>query len=419
MLLLVLALMLVVPAAAEAGTAAVHGREFTYRAGAHERNTVRVTFAEDAMGIEVVDTAGARPGPSCEAVTRRRVSCTAFTGIDDAVLTLGDRDDRARMGLYPASYTAWLDGGSGDDVLISRARFRDIFVGGPGNDTMTGVAFAEIFDEGSRANGHDTISSDRPRGNPWTWVDYGKRARPIHADLDGKRDDGEAGERDLIGHGLTSIRGGEGADHLTGNGARNELVGGGGADVLIGGGEGDALVATDVPPPPLREPGVDVSQSPTSDRLLGGRGEDLLEGSAGANELDGGPGADRILGLAGSDRIRAQDGAVDRIECGAERDRAWNDVIDFPGRLRARCGCSARGGPDRRPLLLRREQVPGARGQADGWRTSASAAPSRRRAPAQSTSCSTAKSPVRDRSRSSHPTCTPTYGWRSPGRWPR
>jgi hypothetical protein len=190
------------------------------------------------------------------------------------------------------------------------------------------VAFAEIFDEGSRANGHDTMSTDY-RGNPWAWVDYGKRARPIHADLDGKRDDGEAGERDLIGHGLTSIRGGERADHLTGNGAPNGLVGGGGTDVIKGGGGGDGLVATDVRPPPLREPGVDVPQSPTSDRLLGGPGGDLLEGSAGANELDGGPGGDRILGLAGADRIRAQDGAVDRIECGAEGDRAWNDVIDF------------------------------------------------------------------------------------------
>jgi hypothetical protein len=257
------------------------------------------------------------------------VSCTAATGIDDAVLTLGDRDDRARMGFYPASYTAWLDGGSGDDVLISRARFRDIFVGGPGNDTMAGVAFAEIFDEGSRANGHDTMSTGYRRSNPWAWVDYGKRARPIHADLDGKRDDGEAGERDLIGHGLTSIRGGERADHLTGDGARNGLVGGGGADVLIGGAGGDGLVATDVRPPPVRVLGVDVPQSPTSDRLLGGPGEDLLEGSTGANELDGGPGADRILGLAGADRIRAQDGAVDRIECGADGDRAWNDVIDF------------------------------------------------------------------------------------------
>jgi Ca2+-binding RTX toxin-like protein len=257
------------------------------------------------------------------------VSCTAATGIDDAVLTLGDGDDRARVGAYPASNTAWLDGGSGNDVLISRTRFRDIFVGGPGNDTMTSAAFAAIFDEGSRANGHDTVSSDRPRSNAWAWVDYGKRARPIHADLDGRRDDGEAGERDLIGHGVTSIRGGERADHITGNGAPNRLVGGGGADVLSGGGGRDALVATDVRPPIVREPGVDVPQSPTSDRLLGGPGEDLLEGSLGANELDGGPGADRILGLAGPDRIRAQDGAVDRIECGADSDRAWNDAIDF------------------------------------------------------------------------------------------
>jgi hypothetical protein len=326
LLLALCALMLVAPGAAEAGTAAVHGREFMYSASTGERNRVTVTFTADGIGIKVVDRAGIRPGALCEAVNPRRVSCTSDTGVDDAVVTLGDRNDRARVGDYPASYTVRLDGGPGDDVLISRNHYREIFTGGPGNDTMSGRAFAEIFDEGVRANGHDTISSRYPWSNPWTWVDYGQRVRAVHADLDGNRDDGEEGERDLIGRGLTSIRGGEGADHLSGNGARNGLVGGGGSDVLIGGRAGDGLVATQAGP---REAGVGVSASPTRDRLQGGPGEDLLEGSTGANELDGGPGADLILGLAGPDRIRARDGDVDRIECGTGPDRAWNDVIDF------------------------------------------------------------------------------------------
>jgi hypothetical protein len=240
------------------------------------------------------------------------------------------RHGRATLGQDQHAYSARLDGGPGDDVLISRSTFRDIFSGGPGNDRMSGVAFAEVFDEGVRANGHDTMSTGYRRSGGWAWVDYGQRVRPVHADLDGTRDDGEEGERDLIGGGVTSIRGGEAADQLRGNGARNGLVGGGGADLLIGGGRGDGLVATQAGP---REPGIDVPQSPTRDRLFGGPGEDLLEGSTGANELDGGPDPDRILGLAGRDRVRAQDGDVDRIECGTERDRAWNDVIDF------RAGC--------------------------------------------------------------------------------
>ena len=233
------------------------------------------------------------------------------------------------MGSYQYTYTAVLDGGPGDDVLVSRARFRDLFIGGSGNDTMTGVAFAEVFDEAVRANGRDTMPPTTARGGGRAWVDYGKRVRPVEADLDGERDDGEEGERDLIGRGVTALRGGSRADRLSGDGRANDLVGSGGPDVLVGRGGNDALIATEVGLPPAREAGDGVPASPARDRLVGGRGEDLLEGSTGANDLDGGRGSDWILGLAGADRINARDGDVDRIECGTEDDHALNDVIDF------------------------------------------------------------------------------------------
>jgi hypothetical protein len=243
------------------------------------------------------------------------------------VLILGDRDDRGRVGTHTPTFDAILAGGSGDDVLISRARFRDLFIGGPGNDTMTGVAFGEVFDEGAEANGRDTMRSNA-KGSPWAWVDYGERRRPVTADPDGERDDGEHGEGDLIGRGVTGVRGGSAADRLSGSDAPNRLVGAGGTDVLVGRGGRDALIATDLGRGSF-DPGVGVLPSPTTDRLVGGPGEDLLEGSTGANELDGGPGADWILGLDGPDRIRATDGSVDRIECGDGSDRALSDAIDF------------------------------------------------------------------------------------------
>jgi hemolysin type calcium-binding protein len=336
LLLALCALVLALPGAAHAGTARLmekgspwgSGRidDLVYRAGADENNRLAVTFT--AEGVQVVDSAGVTAGRHCARVNRRAVRCTSALGIDQVVASLGDRDDRARIGSYRYSYTAVLDGGSGADVLVSRSRFRDLFIGGPGNDTMTGVAFAEVFDEGVRANGRDTMRTYYPPGGGWAWVDYGKRVRPVEADLDGARDDGEEGERDLIGHGVTALRGSSKADRLSGDGRGNDLVGSGGADVLIGRGGNDALIATEVGPP-AREAGEGVPASPARDRLVGGRGEDLLEGSTGANDLDGGRGSDRILGLAGADRIHARDGDVDRIECGTEDDHAWKDVIDF------------------------------------------------------------------------------------------
>jgi hypothetical protein len=337
LVLALFALMLALPAVAQAGTAGLvdkvspwggseHVDDLLYRADPHESNRVSVTFTPG--GARVVDRAGVRPGRHCSRVSRTVVRCTAPLGIDQVVMSLGDRDDRARVGSNTHTYDAILAGGPGDDVLISRARFRDLFIGGPGNDTMTGVAFGEVFDEGAEASGRDTMRANPTQRNPWTWVDYGKRRRPVTADPDGDRDDGEQGEGDLIGRGVTGVRGGSGADRLTGNDAPNRLAGAGGADVLLGRGGNDALIATQVGLP-SRDPGADVLPSPTTDRLVGGSGEDLLEGSTGANELDGGPGADWILGLDGPDRIRARDADVDRIECGGGPDRALTDAIDF------------------------------------------------------------------------------------------
>jgi RTX calcium-binding nonapeptide repeat (4 copies) len=324
-LLVACALLLLAPAA-HAGTAALQGTELDYRADSGERNRVSVTFQTD--GVEVVDSAGVRPGRGCTAITRRRVSCARpEPRIEKVVLTLADRDDRARVGpSLQGSLETEIDGGSGDDVLVSRASFRDVFTGGPGDDTMSGAAYA-VFDEGRRPNGHDSMRTRPARRRTWGWVDYGARTEPIHADLDGRRDDGERGERDLLGRGVTSIRGGDGADRLSGDAADNWLIGGGGRDVLVGATGDDALIATVAG---SRDPGVGVPESPTTDRLAGGPGEDLLEGSTGANALHGGPGPDRIVGLAGADRIRAVDGqVVDQVECGPDSDRVWNDVIDF------------------------------------------------------------------------------------------
>jgi Ca2+-binding RTX toxin-like protein len=323
-LLLVCALVLALPATASAGAVAIDGLELSYRADPGERNRLSIAF-EDAYSIQIADRAGVRAGQGCEAVSATKASCSApGSGIEVAEVALGDRNDRVSVARYPASFSALLDGGRGNDLLISHVAFRDVFTGGPGDDTMIGEAGVEVFYEGSHASGSDTMLASR-KGTLWATADYGDRVRTIHADLDGKRDDGERGEHDLLGRGVNSVRGGQAADRLTGDARANSLVGGGGADLVSAGAGNDSLVATVAGP---REAGTEVPESPTGDRLIGGPGQDLLEGSTGANVLDGGAGADQILGLAGPDLIPARDGYVDSVECGTD-DQVRSDPIDF------------------------------------------------------------------------------------------
>jgi Ca2+-binding RTX toxin-like protein len=104
----------------------------------------------------------------------------------------------------------WVVGGVGDDRVS----------GGDGNDQLNGGSGADVHAGGAQSDS----------------INYGDRAGPVNADLDGIADDGEAGEGDLLGTDMENVIGTQGADTLTGNAAANELLGLGGDDVLVGGG---------------------------------------------------------------------------------------------------------------------------------------------------------------------------------------
>lgn len=108
-----------------------------------------------------------------------------------------------------------LDGGSGNDVLDGGAG-KDLLIGGSGSDTLIG------------GSGNDTVS-------------YGDHTSAVHADLDGKRDDGKSGEKDLIARDVENLLGGRGNDTLTGSAGPNVLFGDAGDDTLHGGGGADVL----------------------------------------------------------------------------------------------------------------------------------------------------------------------------------
>jgi hypothetical protein len=67
---------------------------------------------------------------------------------------------------------------------------------------------------------------------------------------------------------------------------------------------------------------------------LGGTGDEYLGGSRGPDLLLPGPGSDAVYAGGGDDRIRARGGAIDEVACGAGRDRATPDGLDFIARNR-------------------------------------------------------------------------------------
>jgi hypothetical protein len=299
---------LATPAVASAGTASTRTITFRdryndsgsrtvvglrYQAGNGERN--RVTIDVDERGATIVDAAGIRPGRGCRLTPgtgRREVRCR-FRGLG-GLGAVDERDEvrvRARLGArrdsvvvrgdFPGS-PEWgtvsivtLEGGPGPDRLGAGAD-EGVFVGGRGDDRMVGGPGVDSFVEG-RGYGSDTFSGGgQPLLSDGDRVAYGRRTRGIVADLAGDRDDGERGERDLIGADVESILGGRGSDRLTGNGEANGLSGGGGRFDVI----------------------------------------------------DGGAGTDRIRHGARGGIVRSRDGEFDQLGCGSERTRALADGYD-------------------------------------------------------------------------------------------
>jgi len=148
-----------------------------------------------------------------------------------------------------------LNGTAGDDSLYGRA----------GNDTLNGQAGNDDLDGGP---GADTLNG----GAGTDAATYGGRTAPVTVTLDGKANDGEAGEGDKVGTDVEAVYGGQAGDTLTGSSKDDTIDGEGGNDTITGGGG--------------------------SDFLYGGDGNDTIDSRDGkADTVDCGPGgADRIIG---------------------------------------------------------------------------------------------------------------------------
>lgn len=187
-------------------------------------------------------------------------------------------------------------GGHGNDTLTAGEDLVT-FRGGPGNDTLTGSdssgphGFGGDYltggegDDFLNARGGNDHVFDEPGADVYLGGDgyetlWYSRKTPVRVSLDGRADDGGAGEGDNVMPDVEEAAGGEADDVLVGNDSANRLIGGGGNNVLLGVG-----------------------------------GDDELVGGGGVNELDGGGGKDTIESQGPWDGISARDGTPDMLSC--------------------------------------------------------------------------------------------------------
>jgi Ca2+-binding RTX toxin-like protein len=204
-------------------------------------------------------------------------------------LSAGDGNDR-------------LDGAGGADQLLA-GNGNDRLIGGAGNDSLDGGEDADRLFGGA---GNDSFFPDGFRDPPVADVVDGGRGidgvslgislfEAVRVTLDGRANDGRAGEGDNIRANVENASGTEAADVLIGNGRANVLTGGAG-----------------------------------NDRISGGGGSDELVGGAGNDRISGGGGTDGLFGDAGEDRLDSRDAGRDEVSCGIAADTVKADRSDRP-----------------------------------------------------------------------------------------
>ena len=227
-------------------------------------------------------------GEGCTAESPTVAVCSARANEFGDQWELGDLDDRLTIVGAPTGGAegSSIGDGAGDDVVLGSAG-DDSFFDGPGRDRLSGRGGDDTLfsaggaDDLSGGAGTDTVSYDPPLGTP--------RRNGVRADLDGRADDGSAGERDRIRIDVENLDGTEFADRLSGNGRANEIDGGGGAD-----------------------------------RIFGLGGNDVITAVLGSAVVDPGPGADRV---EGGRIVRSRDGARDQISSCATALTDRRDVV--------------------------------------------------------------------------------------------
>jgi hypothetical protein len=261
-----------------------------------ESPSLTVTIADTGQPAEPcpaqIDPLVNRPttGYQCEANPTLAYDLRVDLRGGDDVFVVRNDDDNAK------GTTATLLGGPGNDTLVALTGANVAISAGDGDDLLgAGGTRAATFDGGL---GRDT-------------VDYSEEERAgVTASLTSNTatvvgsvaSDGRLDTRTDTFRAIEALSGTRLGDILTGSPARDELQGGPGPDNLSGG-DGD-------------------------DVLGGGSGLDQLNGGNGADTVEGGTGIDSFRLSRGGDTLLTRDGFAERVECGTDRNRVFNDLAD-------------------------------------------------------------------------------------------
>jgi Ca2+-binding RTX toxin-like protein len=286
--------------------------------GGAGEDTVSYALRTSAVTVTIDDTAN--DGESGEADN-------VHSDVEDVVGGSGD-DTITGSALGNA-----LAGGPGNDTLNGGGGL-DALRGGPGDDIENGDTGDDIFLEDAAANGADVFVG----GPGLDTISYAERTNPVKVTLDGKKDSGETSEGDKISSDVENALGGSGDDILTGSKARNILRGNDGNDRLNGADGNDVLDGGDGHDSENGGAGNDVfvegAAANGADVFSGGAGTDTVSYSARANsvkvtiddkandgektELDnvhgnvecinGGAGDDKLVGSAANNALRGNGG---------------------------------------------------------------------------------------------------------------
>jgi hypothetical protein len=233
-------------------------------AGPIEAGSFRLGDGDDAVALEVAGAAdwgalGVGGGAGADAIDLSKVG---------------------RVSTPKGGFSAiFADGGAGDDSLVGSAG-EDLLMGGGDADTMAGGGGGDtLVGDGAGTRGKDLLRGGAGRDS----VSYEARRVPVRVDLAARRG-GIAGREDRLIE-VEDVIGGSARDFLLGDGRANSLQGSG--DLSSHRGRGD--------------------------RLVGRGGDDVLLNFGGPSRLNGGAGADELVGVSVGDTFRCGAGA-DRLQ---------------------------------------------------------------------------------------------------------
>jgi Ca2+-binding RTX toxin-like protein len=309
-----------------AGDRFAPGEVLWYIADQGELNRVTIETTEIDEEVEITDTgATISPGAGCTSLAPTRVRCVVSLerrGAPTIEVKLGDGDDFLASGFLNGVFR----GEDGNDTIVGGpggVGFFEYLSGGAGNDLLRGREGSEVLNGGLGADvlsgGSSLDCFDFSCFQMTDTVIYAGRTNGVVADADGLADDGEPGEGDLIRRNVERIVGGRGNDVLTASTSRGWFDG---RPIVVGssleGRAGNDLLRGSRGPDSL------VGQS-GNDVLRGYRGNDVMSGWSGDDRLVGNSGRDRLWAGRGRDFISARDGQRDWVSGGSGSDEARID----------------------------------------------------------------------------------------------